>query len=204
MKALRRWFLGLVLLLILALAAYFVIGRARQGQPFRLFGFSVRRPLKAQPTPMRIESIRSIGQWEFLSIDDEEIVDTIRRHWLTPDDQLVRIYRGTLRLGIDFRQCQDDWALAYSDTVKVRLPEVRLLDNLFVDEARARSFYESGKWDGSVRKDMRKRAEDAMRRRCLTPANLEIARQSAIEQVRHFFLSLGYSHVVFVGEGENE
>lgn len=204
MRTLHRWLFRVVLLLVLALAAYYAIGRMRHGKSFHLFAFSVSHPIEAQPTPMRIDAIRNIGQWEFLSIDDEEVIDTIRRHWLTSDDQLVRIYRGTLRLGIDFRQCGDDWALAYSDTVKVRLPEVRLLDNLFIDEARARSFYESGKWDAATRKDMRRRAEEAMHRRCLTPANLKLARQTAIDQLRHFFLSLGYTQVVFEGEEERE
>lgn len=200
MRFLRRWLLRLVLLLAVLLLACYVVGRLRHGSDFRLFGFSVSHPLQAQPTPMRIQAIRSIGQWEFLSIDDEEVIDTIRRHWLTSDDQLVRIYRGTLRLGIDFHQCADDWAMAYSDTVKVRLPEIRLLDNFFIDEARTRSFYESGRWDASARKDMLRRAEEAMRRRCLTPENMELARQSAREQLRRFFLSLGYAQVVFVDE----
>ena len=204
MRFLRRWLLRLVLLLVVLLLAYYVVGRMRHGSSFRLFDFSVSHPLEAQPTPMRIQAIRSIGQWEFLSIDDEEVVDTIRRHWLTSDDQLVRIYRGTLRLGIDFRQCGDDWALAYGDTVRVRMPEVRLLDNFFIDEARARSFHESGKWDAATRKDMRQRAEEAMRRRCLTPENMQLAREAAHEQLRRFFLSLGYAQVVFDDEEKEQ
>lgn len=39
-------------------------------------------------TPTQIDSIRSIGQWEFLSIADEEIVDTVR-HGFFGDDQPV-------------------------------------------------------------------------------------------------------------------
>ena len=42
-------------------------------------------------TPQQIESIRAIGQWEFLSISDEEMIDTIRRG-IFFDDQLVGIY----------------------------------------------------------------------------------------------------------------
>ena len=136
MKTIQRFLLRLLLLALLVLAVILGVRYLTTGKGIKsLFGFSVSRPLVAQPTPMRIQAIRSIGQWEFLSIDDEEIIDTVRRHWLSSDDQLVRIYRGTLRLGVDFRQCSPDWALAYGDTVKVRLPEVRLLDNLFIDEA---------------------------------------------------------------------
>lgn len=201
MKFLRQLIICLVLLGIVA-----GLGRLAylhfSGKKISLFGMSVNRSLQAEPTPMRIQAIKEIGQWEFMSIDDEEVVDTIRRHWLGRDDYLVRIYRGTLRLGINFSQCGDDWALAYSDTVKVRLPQVRLLDNLFIDEARARSFYESGKWSASVRTELRHKAEKAMRRRCLTPENMQAAQQAAHEQLQRFFLSLGYAHVVFVNEEE--
>lgn len=205
MKAIQRFLLRLLLLALLVLAVILGVRYLTTGKGIKsLFGFSVSRPLVAQPTPMRIQAIRSIGQWEFLSIDDEEIIDTVRRHWLSSDDQLVRIYRGTLRLGVDFRQCSPDWALAYGDTVKVRLPEVRLLDNLFIDEARVRSFYESGKWNAADRKAMLRRAEQAMRRRCLTPENMQLARQTAKDQLRHFFLSLGFANVVFEGEEEEQ
>ncbi|MGN0233886.1 MAG: DUF4230 domain-containing protein [Bacteroidaceae bacterium] len=203
MKFLRRLIIRLILMATLALLGWmaylYLSGTSRS-----LFSFSAGSSLQADPTPMRIQAIRNIGQWEFLSIDDEEVVDTVRRRWIGTDDHLVRIYRGTLRIGIDFRQCNDDWALAYSDTVKVRIPEVRLLDNLFIDEARARSFYESGRWDASVRNDLRLRAEQAMRRRCLTPENMQTARQTACEQLQRFFLSLGYAHVIFVDEDQGE
>ena len=111
MKTIQRFLLRLLLLALLVLAVILGVRYLTTGKGIKsLFGFSVSRPLVAQPTPMRIQAIRSIGQWEFLSIDDEEIIDTVRRHWLSSDDQLVRIYRGTLRLGVDFRQCSPDWA----------------------------------------------------------------------------------------------
>lgn len=205
MSMLRRWLLRLVLLAVVALAVVQAVRRVTTGRSFSsLFRFSVSRPLEVGPTPMRIDAVRDIGQWEFLSIDDEEVIDTLRRRWLTSDDQLVRIYRGTLRLGIDFHQCADDWAMACGDTVKVRLPQVHLLDNLFIDEARVRTFYESGHWDAATRTDMLHRAEAAMRRRCLTPDNMRLARQSAHDQLTRFFQALGYRQVVFLGEEAEE
>ena len=49
------------------------------------------------PTPTQIQSIRAIGEWEFLSVSAEEMVDTVRKGFFI-DDELVRIYYGTLRL----------------------------------------------------------------------------------------------------------
>ena len=57
-------------------------------------------------TPTQIRSIEQIGKWSFLEISDEEIVDTIRRGFFS-DDELVRIYYGTLRLGVDTRQAHE-------------------------------------------------------------------------------------------------
>ena len=42
-------------------------------------------------TPEQVQSIKAIGQWEFLSISDEELVDTVRKS-LFRTDQLARIY----------------------------------------------------------------------------------------------------------------
>ena len=84
MKTIQRFLLRLLLLALLVLAVILGVRYLTTGKGIKsLFGFSVSRPLVAQPTPMRIQAIRSIGQWEFLSIDDEEIIDTVRRHWLS-------------------------------------------------------------------------------------------------------------------------
>lgn len=59
-------------------------------------------------TPQQIQSIKDIGEWEFLEISDEEMVDTTRRGILS-DDHLVRIYYGTMRLGINLKQVETGW-----------------------------------------------------------------------------------------------
>ena len=96
-------------------------------------------------TPTQIVSIKAIGEWEFLSVSAEELVDTVRKG-LFSNDELARIYFGTLRLGIDMRQVTPGWITASGDSVVVELPKVGLLDKAFIDEARTKSFYESGKW----------------------------------------------------------
>ena len=100
-------------------------------------------------TPAQIRSIERIGQWEFLAIDDEEMVDTVRSRTFQRDDQLVRIYKGTLRLGVDLSRCREGWVEAHGDTVTLTLPPIGLLSEHFIDEARTRSFYESGTWDAT-------------------------------------------------------
>ena len=63
---------------------------------------------KIDITPLQIRSIEQIGEWSFLEINDEELVDTVR-HGFFSDDKLVRIYYGTLRLGINLKEAHEGW-----------------------------------------------------------------------------------------------
>ena len=140
-----------------------------------------------------LRSVERLGQWEFLSIDDEVMVDTTESHLLLPDDRLARIYHGTLRIGIDFSQCDRGWAEVQGDTATLRLPALRLLDRNFIDEARTRSFYEQGSWDAQAREEMYQRARATMIQRAMTPENIKEAEKNARHQVEALFRSLGYS-----------
>ena len=149
---------------------------------------------KIDITPLQIRSIEQIGEWSFLEINDEELVDTVR-HGFFSDDKLVRIYYGTLRLGINLKEAHEGWLAFEGDTLRAVLPPIRLLDNNFIDEARTRSFIESGKWTHQDRKAMYDRAARMMRRRCLTRANYHTARINAKAQFEQMLRSMGYDKV---------
>ena len=146
-------------------------------------------------TPTQIESIEDIGEWEFLSVSDEELIDTVRKGFLHKD-QLARIYYGTLRLGINMRQAKPGWARQENDTLYVILPPVGLLDENFIDEARTKSFFESGKWTAQDREQMYKRAYRRMKAHCLTPANIQTAEENAKESFRKMLRGMGKENVV--------
>lgn len=149
---------------------------------------------KIDITPLQIRSIEQIGEWSFLEINDEELVDTVR-HGFFSDDKLVRIYYGTLRLGINLKEAHEGWLAFEGDTLCAVLPPIRLLDNNFIDEARTRSFIESGKWTHQDRKAMYDRAALMMRWRCLTRANYQTARSNAKAQFEQMLRSMGYDKV---------
>jgi hypothetical protein len=145
-------------------------------------------------TPQQIESIRAIGQWEFLAISNEELVDTTRKG-IFSDDHLARIYYGTVRLGIDMQKMDSTWITTQGDSITLWLPSPTLLDKNFIDEARTKSFHESGRWTARDREILYHRAEQRMRRYSLTEKNIETARQNADIQMRRLMQSMGFQHV---------
>jgi len=145
-------------------------------------------------TPQTVVAIREIGQWEFLSIADEELIDTTRRGFFS-DDHLARIYYGTLRLGCDLQQLADDAVSVSGDSIRLLFPPITLLDQNFIDEAASRSFHESGKWKPADREALYRRAQQRMKSRALTQQNLRSAEDNGREQVTKMLTAMGFKNV---------
>ena len=162
---------------------------------------AVERQNTIDITPEQIQSIRDIGQWEFLTVSDEEFIDTARRSFLRTD-RLARIYYGTMRLGIDLTKASDGWINVSGDTAFVTLPPVQLLDERFIDEARTVAFYESGSWHARDREDMYQRARRRMLAYGLAPQNIKSAEDNADAQFRLLMQAMGFKVVVVSFENQ--
>lgn len=145
-------------------------------------------------TPTQIQSIMAIGEWEFLSVSAEELVDTTRKK-LFSNDELARIYYGTLRLGVNMHHVKPGWIETRGDSVTMTLPAIGLLDKDFIDEARTKSFYESGSWKADDREALYKKAYRMMTQHCLTKENLQAAESNGREQFTNMLQSMGYTNV---------
>ena len=145
-------------------------------------------------TPEQITSIEAIGEWEFLAIANEELVDTTRKGFFS-NDHLVRIYYGTVRLGIDMKNVEPGWIQTEGDSIVVTLPQPDLLDKHFIDEAKTKSFFESGKWSQKDREQLYQKAYRQMLGHCLTPENLRTARENGEAQFSRMMKTMGYEHV---------
>jgi len=156
--------------------------------------FTVGSDTQIDVTPTQIMSIKAIGEWEYLAVNAEELVDTVRKGFFT-DDQLVRIYYGTLRLGIDMSQLEPEWITVSGDSVTLLLPKVGLLDTDFIDEARTKPFFESGRWDAEAKEALYKKAYRQMKAHCLTKENLQAAQTNGEEQMRNMMQSMGYKNI---------
>ena len=139
---------------------------------------------KIDITPEQIKSIKDIGEWEFLAISDEEMVDTVRKGFFSDD-----------HLGVNLKQVESGWITVNDDTLDITLPKIGLLDRDFIDEARTKSFFESGKWETKDREALLRRAYQRMLQRGLTPQNLEAARQNGDAQVRQVMQSMGFKFI---------
>ena len=177
-----------VLVLVVAIVGYKIIHAVSQSHA------DVEVEENFGVTPTQVESMKKIGEWEFLSISDEELIDTVRRGFFS-DDELVCIYYGTLRLGINMHKTQPHFVRKEQDTLLVTLPPIELLDENFIDEARTQIFYEGGKWDAKAREDMYLRAADKMKARCVTQKNINSAKENAMRQFYQLMRSMGHENV---------
>lgn len=146
-------------------------------------------------TPSQIESIRAIGEWEFLTVNDEELVDTIDKGFFR-DKELIRIYYGTLRFGIDLRRTAPQWIEVKDSVVNVLLPKIILLDRDFIDETRTKPFFESGTWTSTDREMLYKKAYRQMYDRCYTLSNIRTAEDNAKREFTRLLNSMGFKNVI--------
>lgn len=149
------------------------------------------------PTPTQIQAIKDIGEWEFLSISAEEMVDTVRKGFFS-NDELVRIYYGTLRIGVNMHQVEPGWIKAKGGSIEMTMPKIGLLDKDFIDEAKTKPFFESGKWSPQDREALYKKAYSQMIQHCLTKENLEAAKANGEAQMKQMMQQLGYKKITIL------
>ena len=185
--------LGLILLgAVLVIAGAFWLRSCTKGDYIEI---GADNAIDASPT--QIQSIKDIGEWEFLSVSLEELADTVRKGFFS-DDELARIYYGTLRLGINMHQVEPGWLTAEGDSVSLSLPPVALLDRDFIDEARTKPFFETGTWKPEDREALYRLAHKNMLTHGLTKENLATAEDNAREQITSLMKTMGYKKVTII------
>lgn len=161
---------------------------------FRTTKICIGNENHASVSETQIQALKAIGEWEFMAINDEELIDTVRRGFFG-DDELTRIYYGTLRLGINMQEAKDGWIYVEGDTIVATLPPIRLLDENFIDEARTKTFFEKGKWNQQSRAVLYEKAKRQMLRRCMTKSNIQSAEQNASSQFYQILQSMGFEYI---------
>lgn len=155
-------------------------------------------------TPIEINSIRQIGQWEFLSIKTEELVDSVKKG-IFFDDRIACIYQGTLSLGINMENFNESWITAHGkDSISLSLPSVTLLDQDFINEAQTNVFMEEGNWKEEEKEKLYQKAKQKMLQRAYSKENKALAEQHARRQITQLMHSMGFKHVNITFEKNNK
>ena len=193
-----RWIVTIVTLIIVAMAlrSLSVAIKSEEGP----VAITIVSDTCINLTPAQVTSIRKIGKWEFLSMQMEEIIDTTHSRFVLSDEELVRIYQGTVRLGVDFSKLSDNWLTIQGDTAILHLPRIQQLNKKFIDEAQTKTFYETGSWSGKAREQMYRRAEQRMKRRLARSNAYKLAEQNGREQMTALMQAFGFRTTIVVFE----
>lgn len=113
--------------------------------------------------------------------------------------KIYAIYPAQVNLGFDLTECGDDWLRVSGDTVYVKLPPVRILNDggQYVDEARKRVPIQSGKWTWSEMNSLREMANKEMLFQCWRDGSFNDASAQGRAVVENLLKTLGYRNVVF-------
>ena len=186
--------LALLVLLLIVVVGTVMVMRKLSGSSI-LPEVKVVHNEKIDSTAVYLQSIREIGQWEFLSVDVEEMVDTTISQTLGSDDRIACIYKGTVHLGYDLSEISNSALVVHGDSVSLLLPKIKILDSDFIDEAHTQVVYQSGAFAPIVMESLYKRAQWKMRQRCVTAENYKRVAQYASEQFSSMFRAFGFKYV---------
>ncbi len=149
---------------------------------------------KIDATPDCITSIKEVSEWEFLTLQMEEFVDTTISKKLS-DCQSVKIYSGTAKLGINTQKAGKNWIVCEGEKATITLPAIELLDKNIIDDTKTRTFYENGTISASVKEKMFQSAKRKMKATATQKENIKAAEENAKEEFKNIFTALGYKTV---------
>ena len=160
-----------------------------------LISLSITQNSEIEETPIEISKIQRIGEWEFLSIKTEELVDSIKKGFFF-DDHMACIYQGTLSLGINMKTFNEQWILAQkADSISLLLPPITLLDQDFINEAKTNVFIEEGTWTEKEKEELYQKARKRMQQRACSQENRAIAEKHASAQISHLLRTMGFTKI---------
>lgn len=174
------------ILLVVALIAYFCLNKCADS--------TAKEDPKIDETPTYITSIEEISEWEFLTVQMEEMVDTTISK-LFSTKQLTKIYSGTARLGIDSKKAPKNWINCHHDTADVKLPPIQLIDKEIIDDTQTRTFFEKGEMTAAVKERMFQIAKKKMKETAMSEENIQAAEANAIQHFKSMFIAMGYKVV---------
>jgi len=156
---------------------------------------------KMEKTATVLRSIENTNKWVFLTVEDEEVV--YKEHTL---GDVVKIYPSVYELGIALDDDQEWFVIEESDsgkTAHLKLPAIKILNANGINATKVNNVY--GNADDAENIAMQKEAEIKLKRRALSAANVEVAKENARKHFENLFGILGCDtvEIVWVEKGRS-
>lgn len=181
-----------IILLCSTIIGYFLYRMEQYINKTDLIGFSISDNQQINHTPVEITRILRINKWEYLSIETEELIDSVKKG-IFFDDRLVCIYKGRLSLGLNMQKLPENWIrITGADTLTLTLPCVTLLNDRFIDESKTDVFLETGSWKEREKEELYLRAEKKMIQRACSAENIQTAKEQAQRHFSQLLRTLGF------------
>lgn len=191
----KQYLILAVLLIAICVAAFIGVRSI-----FAESGAGTETEERTQMTPVVIDSIRSIGQWELASIELTTTIDTVQKRWMGLVKDKVRCsYQGRMSVGIDMKTLPEKWYHTDKDTIFLRYPDICLLDSNFIDESMTRvvlSENDDFAQNAKVKKGMLEKARSRMIKEGITSLVVAECKEKAVRETTERFKAIGYKNVV--------
>ena len=149
---------------------------------------------KMEKTATVLRSIENTNKWVFLTVEDEEVV--IKEHTF---GNVAKIYPSVYELGIEVDDSLKWFVIEEVDSSKtafLKLPAIKILNPNGIDATKVNNVY--GDADDAEKIAMQKEAEIKLKRRAMSPANIEVAKANAKKLFDNLFGILGCDKVDIV------
>jgi len=147
-------------------------------------------PLIIDETFNVVEEIHKIGEFTTATFYQEDVIYKTKKK-----DELVLIIKGKVRVGFDLSNLSNDDIIVYSQTIKLRLPQVKIFD-VITNPSGYETYEESGKWSFEEITEYKKEARDIIEKNALESGILQLAENTAIEKLTMMFQTLGFREVI--------
>ncbi len=212
MKATIRFWVRIIVLLALVLAGLVLMRKAGW---LKFPDFFTAKPIQIAETPVLLQEIKAIGEWQTATMYAEVVADTLRytqmdavqdavqRIFLPGSqpqhgDRLVLIVRGKVIAGFDWQKLVAGSLQVVGDSVAIQLPPVQWLD-VVANPGDVTVFVEEGSWPGNAVAHLTQQG----RRKLIAEAEKQQLAQRATAQAQQALTTLllraGFKKVTFVG-----
>ncbi len=213
----QNW-LSIVILVVVILAAYFVVQSVQQGtqqalQPFQQANNSLQTQVSdlLHPTPTIIpdpvtiiHEVRALARLETIQYSVEKVITSeVNQGIFGPlfGDKLLFVAHGIVIAGVDLEKLNPEDLWLENGALYVRLPQAEIfvatLDNEKSYVYDRRTGLLSGR-NIDLETAARQAAEEKIREAATEDGILDLAQQNAETYLGKFFEALGYQEVIFV------